>query len=393
MAVAVTMPQMGESVVEGTVARWLKAPGDPVAKLEPLLEISTDKIDTEVPSPAAGTLLQVVVDAGKTVRAGTVLAYIGAAGETPAGETQVARFVPAPAITTAGVATPSYVDESAQRPVARPSGRDYISPVVGRMVQEHGLELAQIVGSGLNGRVTKQDVLAHLAQRTEAVSSTATAAIAAQNGEDLREPLTPMRRMIAEHMVRSKATSPHVTTVFEADMAAVVRHRETHKAAYAVRGVRLTYTPYFVAAAAQALRLTPEINARFDGAGEQSALDLVVTYPHRGGCGLGAGLGRAGDSRCGRTQLARAGAGGQRTGRPGAYGHTGAGCAARRDLHHYQSWGGGKFVGDADHPPAAVGDSGSRRDCEATGGACDKCVVVAERRRRHRDPAHLLFES
>lgn len=274
MAVAVTMPQLGESVVEGTVARWLKAPGEPVAKLEPLLEISTDKIDTEVPAPAAGTLLQVVVDAGQTVRAGTVLAYIGAEGDAQVAAEAVAVGEPRVAVPASSPSTlPS-------RFTPRPTGRDYISPVVGRMVEEHGLDLAQITGTGHKGRVTKQDVMAHLAQRSpmpalETPLQVAEPAVAAAPGEDeIWQPLTSMRRMIAEHMVQSKATSPHVTTIFEVDMTAVVRHREAHKEEYAARGVRLTYTPYFVMAAAQALRQVPEANARFQVEGNQSALVL-----------------------------------------------------------------------------------------------------------------------
>jgi 2-oxoglutarate dehydrogenase E2 component (dihydrolipoamide succinyltransferase) len=271
---------MGESVVEGTVARWLKAAGEPVAQLEPLLEISTDKIDTEVPSPAAGTLLAVVVAAGTTVRAGTVLAYIGDKGETLADEASVrpAQLVREAAATATAATTPSASDRPASHRQDRPAGRDYISPVVGRMVQEHDLDLAHIAGSGLNGRVTKRDVLAHLAQHREPTQPPApTLAI----DDEQRTPLTAMRRMIAEHMVRSKATSPHVTTIFEADMTAVVRHREAHKADYAARGVRLTYTPYFVAAAAQALRSAPEVNARFVGSGADSAL-IMASHIHIG---------------------------------------------------------------------------------------------------------------
>ena len=158
MAIAVTMPQMGESVVEGTVARWLKAPGDRVTKLEPLLEISTDKIDTEVPCPTDGTLLTVLVEAGRTVRAGTVLAYVGQPGEQP---------------DTGEPATP--VAAAAEKPVAapvarearsheRPTGRAFVSPVVAKLVAEHDVDLAQVPGTGLHGRVTKQDVLRYVAR-------------------------------------------------------------------------------------------------------------------------------------------------------------------------------------------------------------------------------------
>lgn len=281
MAVAVTMPQMGESMVEGTVARWLKSPGDTVTKLEALVEINTDKIDTEIPAPASGTLLQVVVEAGQTVRAGTVLGYIGAAGEQPVTAPAVAEATPEPV----AIAQAAPNEGRGKKPDERPTGRAFISPVVARMVAEHQLDLDAIAGSGLHGRVTKRDVLAHLEQRQQAKqtapaernaeSHTATAPSSVEpSADELWQPLTTMRRMIAQHMVQSKQTSPHVTTVFEVDMTAVVRHREQHKQTFAERGVRLTYTPYFVAAVAKALRQVPEVNARFHNDGEKSALIL-----------------------------------------------------------------------------------------------------------------------
>lgn len=288
MAVAVTMPQMGESMVEGTVARWLKAPGETVAKLEALVEISTDKIDTEIPAPTAGTLLQVVVAEGQTVRAGTVLGYIGRAGEQP-GVAATAAPGGVAAAEANGTATPrpKVVTEvspvaASKEPDVRPTGRAFISPVVARMAAEHQLDLAAIAGSGLHGRITKRDVLAFLAEQEAApvaqAAPSAPVVGAAPSDDEIWQPLTTMRRVIAQHMVQSKQTSPHVTTVFEVDMTAVVRHREQHKEEYAQRGVRLTYTPYFVAAVAKALRQVPEINARFHSgdaaAGEASALVL-----------------------------------------------------------------------------------------------------------------------
>jgi 2-oxoglutarate dehydrogenase E2 component (dihydrolipoamide succinyltransferase) len=278
MAVAVTMPQMGESVVEGTVARWLKAPGETVAKLEALVEINTDKIDTEIPAPAAGTLLQVVVDAGQTVRAGTVLGYIGGVGEKPVAAPKDSPSAASPVLSsTQGVATPT----TEGQPDGRPTGRAFVSPVVARMVAEHRLDLEMIAGSGLHGRITKRDVLAHLAEREAAAPLSVTGPITgdvqsngAASEDEIWQPLTAMRRAIAQHMVQSKQTSPHVTTVFEVDMTAVVRHREQYKDVYAGRGVRLTYTPYFVSAVAKALRQVPEVNARYHNGDDQSALVL-----------------------------------------------------------------------------------------------------------------------
>ena len=308
MAVAVTMPQMGESMVEGTVARWLKAPGETVAKFEALVEINTDKIDTEIPAPAAGTLIEVVVDAGQTVRAGTVLGYIGAQGEHPV-QAEATPALPASAPSIASStrsSTPSSISSSAHSPVSsieqaatvssqqsrpssRPTGRDFISPVVARMAAEHQLALESIPGTGLHGRITKRDVLAHLAalEGAPAISSPVVKPAKKEAGDaasipvpmrepgvtedEIWQPLTTMRRLIAQHMVQSKQNSPHVTTVFEVDMTSIVRHREQYKDEYAQRGVRLTYTPYFVAAVARALRAVPEVNARFYNAGGQNA--------------------------------------------------------------------------------------------------------------------------
>jgi 2-oxoglutarate dehydrogenase E2 component (dihydrolipoamide succinyltransferase) len=280
MAVAVTMPQMGESVVEGTVARWLKAPGEAVAKLEALVEINTDKIDTEIPAPAAGTLLQVVVDAGQTVRAGTVLGYIGSADEQPLHAQDEGNFSSEGAKKAPEFAEPVATPSQRKRPEERPTGRAFISPVVARMAAEHRLDLEKITGSGLHGRITKRDVLAYLAERdVPAAAEQVAAAPMVAADDEIWQPLNTMRRAIAQHMARSKQTSPHVTTVFEVDMTSVVRHREQHKELYAQRGVRLTYTPYFVAAAAKALRQVPEVNARFHsgeaaGVAQQSAIVL-----------------------------------------------------------------------------------------------------------------------
>lgn len=251
MPIPVKMPKLGETVVDGTVARWHKQPGDAIEKLEPLLDISTDKIDTEVPSPAAGTLLEILVGEGETVAAGTVLAYIGAAGE------KVAR---APDTET------SDGDE-------KPRGRAFISPVVARIAAEHGVDLEQVEGSGLHGRITKQDILAFVAtgqpaQETDAPAEAAPATTeAAPVAEEILQPLSTMRRIIAEHMVRSARTAPHVTTVHEVDMTAVVRHRDAQQGAFAARGLRLTYSPYFVAAVAEALRAIPEANSHFTSDG------------------------------------------------------------------------------------------------------------------------------
>ncbi|MCB9119138.1 MAG: 2-oxo acid dehydrogenase subunit E2 [Caldilinea sp.] len=264
MTTPVKMPQLGESVVEGTVARWLKAPGDAIAKHEPLLEISTDKIDTEVPAPADGVLLEILVPEGTTVAAGALLATIGVPGESPATAPahQTPPPSPPPAERLTEVAAPS--DASSAE---RPAGRTFISPVVARMSAEHGIDLAQVEGSGLGGRITKKDVEAFLAgapaQPTPQATPELAASQAAVDEDDVLQPLTTMRRAIAQHMVQSKHTSPHVTTIMEADMTAVVRHREANKRTLTRDGETLTYTPYFVAAIVAGLRAVPQANSRF----------------------------------------------------------------------------------------------------------------------------------
>jgi len=258
MATLVKMPQLGESVVEGTVVRWLKAPGDAVAKHEPLLEISTDKIDTEVPAPADGVLLEILVTEGMTVAAGTQLATIGAPGTAPA-------QIPTPG------QPPQEGKPTATQPAERATGRAFISPVVARMAAEQGVDLAQVKGTGLGGRITKKDMEAFLAAAaTEAatpVQVTAATAAVETGEEDVLQPLTTMRRAIAQHMVQSKHASPHVTTIMEVDMTAVVRHREMNKGLLTRNDGMLTYTPYFVAATIPGLRAVPQANSRFTADG------------------------------------------------------------------------------------------------------------------------------
>ncbi|MCL4857934.1 MAG: 2-oxo acid dehydrogenase subunit E2 [Caldilineaceae bacterium] len=276
MATIVKMPRLGETMVEGSVARWLKAPGDSVAKLEPLLEISTDKIDTEVPAPADGVLLQIVAPEGATVRAGAALAYIGAPGEQVDGQDLGADG------SSHAQPSPDGVGEPADAVPDRPAGRGFVSPVVGRIAAEHNIDLDQVAGSGLGGRVTKQDLLAYLVQHQPKssdqkpetgrpihapVSNLQTPVSTPQSSDEILEPLSAMRRAIAAHMVQSKAASPHVTTVFEVEMTRVVQHRELHKTALASKGIKLTFTPYFVAAAVAALKAAPRVNSRFTDAG------------------------------------------------------------------------------------------------------------------------------
>ncbi len=262
MTIDVLMPRLGETVVEGTVSRWLVAEGEAVTKMAPLLEISTDKIDTEIPSPASGILLKIHAPAGTTVAAGALIAVIAGEGERPPAVPMPQQGPAAPSVAASGVgARPS-------PPQALPPAPEmgFISPVVARLAAEHGLDLGQIQGTGLKGRIRKQDVLAYLERQAAAPPLAPAAEAAADSGLPPSEeaefvPLTRMRRMVAEHMVHSVQTSPHVTTVFDCDLTAVVRHRYANQDEFARLGVDLTFTPYFVAAVTTALRQHPIANA------------------------------------------------------------------------------------------------------------------------------------
>jgi len=292
MATRVIMPQLGESVVEGTVARWLKKEGDSVAEFEALLEVNTDKVDTEVPSPASGQVLQVYVPEGQTVQAGTLLAMIGEPGEAVP-EAPGPGAAPAPAQLAAGAApaAPPPAAGAAAPHAHERAGEDlgFISPVVAKMAAEHRLDLSRVRGTGRGGRITKKDVLAHLedgggAQAAvapwetpalgelfrpteEVFGAKASAAAAPASGGDTLLRLDNIRRSVADHMVRSKHTSPHVTTVMEADLSRVAAHRQAQREAFARDRVDLTYTPYFVAASIAALKALPLVNSSWSEAG------------------------------------------------------------------------------------------------------------------------------
>ncbi len=270
MPTPVKMPQLGETVFEGTVARWLKQPGETVERQEPLLDITTDKIDTEVPAPAAGILLKVLAAEGTTVQVGSIIAYIGDQGEEKdipessqeAGETLENAQSPEEASSHPASSAPTDA-----APAPRPEGRAFVSPVVARISAEHNIDLADVQGSGRQGRVTKKDLLAFIDARNRRPPATHPASGAAAGEDEILQPLSNMRRMIAEHMSRSVRASPHVVTIFEADMTAVVRHRAARKAALAQKGIGLSFTPYFVAAVAAALRDNPTVNSRWTDAG------------------------------------------------------------------------------------------------------------------------------
>ena len=267
MPTPVKMPQLGETVFEGTVARWLKQPGDMVERQEPLLDITTEKIDTEVPAPAAGVLLKILAAEGTTVEVGAVIAYIGDEGENTEENVKKSEEREKTAL------PPDSSQPAASRPAeepasaAKPAGRAFVSPVVARISAQNNVDLAEVQGTGRQGRITRKDLLAFIDARKGQQEATPAITGVALGEDEVRQELSTMRRAIAEHMSRSLRTSPHVVTLFEADMTAVVRHRAAHREAFAHKEISLTFTPYFVAAVAAALRRHPIVNSRWaDGA-------------------------------------------------------------------------------------------------------------------------------
>ncbi len=242
MTTEIIMPKLGESVVEGTVSKWLVSEGESVQEFDPILEVTTDKVDTEIPASASGTILKLLVQEGTSVQAGTLLGWIGEVGE---GLPKIATAEPEPEI-------PPTVNPSAAVTPDPPKKRGgFISPVVARLAAEHDVDLKRIKGTGQGGRITKKDV-----ERFISENAPDTTPVGGTN-----KPWTPMRQAIAEHMVRSKHTSAHVTTVFEVDMSAVVGHHQEHKAQLDRDGSKITLTAYFVAASAAALQDHPILNS------------------------------------------------------------------------------------------------------------------------------------
>lgn len=298
MATTVTLPALGESVTEGTVTQWLKAVGDTVAVDEPLLEISTDKVDTEIPSPVAGTLLEIKVAEDETVEVGAELAVIGTAGsapadpppappkEEPASKAEPEKAEPEPQ--KQPEPEPQKQPEKAPEPAAKtPDAGDddddetsYVTPIVRKLAKQHDVDLSTVTGTGVGGRIRKSDVL-EAAEKSKAPAASSApdqpSAPASADPSPLRgktEKITRLRRTIATRMVESLQSSAQLTQVHEVDVTEIARLRARHKDAFAEReGVKLTFLPFFAKAAVEALKAYPQLN---------SALDLeagTVTYP------------------------------------------------------------------------------------------------------------------
>jgi pyruvate dehydrogenase E2 component (dihydrolipoamide acetyltransferase) len=320
MAVDIVMPQMGESIFEGTITKWLKKPGDKVERDEPLFEISTDKVDAEIPSPSAGVLKEIKVGEGKTVPIQTVVGVIDAAGDgaakAPAAKAPEPAKAAAPAPKPAVAPPPPVAKSAATAPAAsgpatppsRPAGeRIHSSPLVRRMAKEHGIDLAAVPGTGAGGRISKQDIESYIAggpsetaaapsedyaPQPQAPAPAANAPRAAASvpppssaggqthvalesavprekmyfGNYEVQPMSIMRQRIAEHMVASKHVSPHVYSVDEIDMTKVAALRAKSKDEFEKRyETKLTFMPFFVKAAVAGLRAFPTMNASLDG--------------------------------------------------------------------------------------------------------------------------------
>ena len=323
MALTVTMPQLGESVTEGTIARWLKQPGDAIAKYESIAEVITDKVNAEIPAPADGVMSELIAPEGAVVPVGQPICSIdtgdAASEAAPAPQAQEAAAVPEPAATAPAAASepePATVgatagDESAvapiqraftESPAAEPPASDaaaggngqaggyHVTPAVRMLVREHGVDLSEITGSGIGGRISKKDVLEYVQRRDAGAGSSVPggtqagvpastvpaapapaaagpASFTGAEGETV-VPLTQVRKSIAEHMVRSRQTAPHAYVMVEVDMSAVWKIRDREKTAFEARhGVKLTFLPFVARAVVEALQRHPTLNASWSDAG------------------------------------------------------------------------------------------------------------------------------
>ena len=264
MPTDVVMPQMGESIFEGTITRWLKKIGDKVQRDEPLFEISTDKVDAEIPAPASGILQEIKVSEGNTVQVNTVVGVIGDSASAPA--KAAAPAAPLSATEEAPAPPPAPV---ASAPEDEQDSDVRSSPLVRKLAREHDVDLAKVSGTGTGGRVTKQDVLDFVEHRTAAPVAApprqASAPAPAVVPGDL-VPMSQMRKIIAQRMIESRRTSAHVHCMFEVDMTRIVNLRNKLKNAFEQRhGVRLTFMPFFVRAAIVALQQYPIVNSSLEG--------------------------------------------------------------------------------------------------------------------------------
>jgi 2-oxoglutarate dehydrogenase E2 component (dihydrolipoamide succinyltransferase) len=265
MATKVLVPLLGEGVEEVTVTKWLKKEGDLVNELEPLLEVNTDKVDTEIPAPASGTVLKILAEEGVPAKVGAVLAFIGKPGE--AVDSGQLAAVSEKQSKVEGQRSASAQPATLNQQPSTKQDIGFISPVVAKIAAEHEVNLQQVQGTGLNGRITKNDVLHYVEgqkqtidHRPSAMVNRPSSIVTPSTGDQLIKH-TVIRRQIAEHMVMSKHTSPHVLTVMEADMSRVAKHRSANKEIFARDGINLTFTAYFMMALVAGLKAYPTVNS------------------------------------------------------------------------------------------------------------------------------------
>ncbi|MFN0110785.1 MAG: 2-oxoglutarate dehydrogenase, E2 component, dihydrolipoamide succinyltransferase [Blastocatellia bacterium] len=317
MATDVLMPQMGESIAEGTIVKWLKKVGDTVGRDEPLLEISTDKVDAEVPSPAAGVLVEILAKEGETVLVNAIIGRLGEAGEAsapaaaaPAPVVETPKPAPAPEPVAAPAAQPAPAASAPAGSEESEGGKVRSSPLVRNIAREHGVNLEQVTGTGLGGRVTKEDILGFIERGKGSAAPVAAPAVSAAPvaapvqvaapapvaappvpvapvfaaGDRVTiEPMTNMRRRIAENMLNSKRTSAHVTTFFEVDFTNIARLRDKVKKSFeAQNGTKLTFLPFVIKATIDALKALPIVNSSVEG-------DSIV-YKHDYNVGIAVAL-------------------------------------------------------------------------------------------------------
>ncbi|MBK8619156.1 MAG: 2-oxo acid dehydrogenase subunit E2 [Anaerolineales bacterium] len=269
MATKVLVPRLGEGVDEVTVTKWLRQVGDSINELEPLLEVNTDKVDTEIPAPVSGVILSIDMPEGQAAKVGELLAVIGKMGETvDSGQLTVDSSKESKVESQKSEPQPT----AHHQPPTTNKDIGFISPVVAKIAAEHGVNLSQVHGTGLSGRITKNDVLSYVEgkkqttdQRPQTVVSHQPPAVPVIGDQLIKH--TSMRKSIAEHMVMSKRTSPHVLTVMEADMSRVIKHRAANKSAFEKDGVNLTFTAYFMSAIVAGLKTYPIVNSSWSDEG------------------------------------------------------------------------------------------------------------------------------
>ncbi len=287
MPTDIVMPQMGESIFEGTITKWLKKPGDKVQRDEPLFEISTDKVDAEIPAPASGILQDIKVVEGNTVQVNTVVGTIAGDGEAaapPSAPSRATAPAPAPPAKTQAAAPPpaAPAELKATAEPVREGDDDHArsSPLVRKIAREHNVSLSQVSGTGMGGRITKQDIMAFLERPESSAGAPAVSARASASPAPAPRPVTPapvaipgdavpmtqMRKIIAQRMIESRRTSAHVHCLFEVDITRIVQLRNKMKSAFEERhGARLTFMPFFVRAVIIGLQQFPIVNASIEG--------------------------------------------------------------------------------------------------------------------------------